>query len=420
MKTEEIKAQLLATLKEAKDAGAKAEAEGRDYTSEERSKIQDLATKAKGLKDEVLKSEDDDSLRKSVEDLGAGISLAPKTEKQEPVEAGKGNTTGERFTNAPEFKNWMKQFPNGRIPDSARGLTSPPVELGGMKALLTGVSDTSAGALVESERRGLLDPALRRPLVIRDVITVGTTGTDLVEWVEEKVGTNNAAAVAEATASSGTSGTKPESAMAFEKHTADVKTIAHWIAATKRALSDAGTLRTLIDAFLRDGLDQVVEDEIVAGDGTGEDFEGIATNADVQDQPFATDILTTYRKAKTKVRVVGRAQANAYLIHPNDVEALDLLMDAQDRFYAGGPFGGSDNFPLWRLPVVESEAVTEGTAFVGDFRKAVLLDREQATIQVSDSHADFFIRNLIAVLAELRAAFFIVRPSAIVQIDLTA
>jgi HK97 family phage major capsid protein len=52
--------------------------------------------------------------------------------------------------------------------------------------------------------------------------------------------------------------------------------------------------------------------------------------------------------------------------------------------------------------------------------QAVLWDREQAAVQVSDSHADFFVRNLVAILAEMRAAFGVIRPKAFVVIDLTA
>ena len=38
------------------------------------------------------------------------------------------------------------------------------------------------------------------------------------------------------------------------------------------------------------------------------------------------------------------------------------------------------------------------TVLVGDFRKAVIWDRQQASISATDSHADFFIRNLVAIL----------------------
>lgn len=129
--------------------------------------------------------------------------------------------------------------------------------------------------------------------------------------------------------------------------------------------------------------------------------------------------MRTYRKAKTKVRTVGRSIANAFLIHPTDLENLDLLQDNEGRYYFGGPSGSGTAQPLWNLPVVETEAVPVGTAYCGDFRKAVLWDREQATIQVTDSHLDFFVRNLVAILAEMRAAFGVLQPSAFVEIDVT-
>jgi hypothetical protein len=40
-------------------------------------------------------------------------------------------------------------------------------------------------------------------------------------------------------------------------------------------------------------------------------------------------------------------------------------------------------------------------------------------ISMTNSHSDFFVRNLIAILAEMRAAFGIIRPAAFVIADLT-
>jgi HK97 family phage major capsid protein len=104
-------------------------------------------------------------------------------------------------------------------------------------------------------------------------------------------------------------------------------------------------------------------------------------------------------------------------MHPNDAERLDLLKDSSGRYYFGGPING-DTSRVWRVPVVESETQVEGSGIMGDWRKAVVWDREQASIQVSDSHADFFIRNMVAILAELRAAFGVIRPSAFIEVEL--
>ena len=103
------------------------------------------------------------------------------------------------------------------------------------------------------------------------------------------------------------------------------------------------------------------------------------------------------------------------MIHPEDWETVDLLQDLNGRYYWSGP-RASGPPQLWGVPVVTSQTLTQGTGYLGDWRKMVLWDREQANIQVSDSHADFFIRNMIAILAELRAAMGVIRPSAFVEV----
>ena len=60
---------------------------------------------------------------------------------------------------------------------------------------------------------------------------------------------------------------------------------------------------------------------------------------------------------------------------------------------------------LWRLPIVETPAISEGYALVGSFGiGATLYDRMQGTIRVSEQHSDFFVRNAIVILAEQRLA----------------
>jgi HK97 family phage major capsid protein len=324
---------------------------------------------------------------------------------------------GDIFVNDPGIKAWMEQIaPNGRVPDRAK-IQSPAVQV---KTLITGLSSTSGGAFVVNDRLNIIEAGTYgRPLTIRNLITVGTTNSDTVEYVRQGTHTNNAATVAEATATSGGTGAKPESAMALSVVTETVKTIAHWIPATRRALADAGQMRTLIDSFLRYGLDEELEDQIINGNGVGEDFIGVLNTPNTTAQAWDTNILTTTRKARTKVRTTGRAMPNGYVLHPNDWQTIDLLQDNEARYFFGGPSAlGTPR--LWGLPVIESEAMPEGTGVVTDWKLVVLWDREQAQILVSDSHSDFFIRNLIAILAELRAAMGCLRPSAIVEMDLTA
>lgn len=333
----------------------------------------------------------------------------------------KAKTVGERFLADDALSVYLKGLmpTSGNLPKGMR-VHSPAVEFGGFKDLITGLSSTSGGALVRTDYQSDIDAGTaRRPLVIRDLISTRTTGSDTISYVRRTTSTNNAAPVAEATATSGSSGVKPESAFALLEVVETVKTIAHWIPATRRALSDASQIRGMINDELIYGLDEELEDQILNGVGTGENFTGVATVGGTGTQAWSTSMIETLRKARTKVMTEGRARPTAYVLNPIDWETLDLTKDNEARYYFGGPMVmGTPR--LWGLPVVECEAQPVGFGWVAAWNLAVLWDRERATILMSDSHSDFFIRNLIAILAELRAAFGILRPAAFIEADLTA
>jgi HK97 family phage major capsid protein len=426
-KIEQLTEELKHHAAQANEIADKAEGAGRDFTDDERAAVTEHVGKAKAAVDALKQAKADGALRAAVADLGDAIGFDEKTERRTPsglIVPDEKTSLGEHFVKSAEFQSLMGTAPNGVFGKDHR-VQSRPV---GYKTLVTGGSDTSGGAFVTNDMRGLQVGlmAFQRPLRLRDVVTNLTTSSDTVEYVRQTGQTNNAAMVAESTATAdpgsmnAANGVKPESALAWAKVTTPVRTIAHWIPVTKRALSDAAQVRTIIDAFLRYGLEEELEDQMVSGDGTGENLDGLGNVSGTQSQAWDTDSLTTTRKAKTKVRLVGRSVANAYLLNPADLEAIDLLQDNEARYYFGGPSGVGTAGTLWGLPVIETEAVPAGTGYVGDFRKAVLWDREQASITVSDSHANFFIRNMVAILAEQRVAFGVIQPNAFVEIDLTA
>lgn len=315
---------------------------------------------------------------------------------------------------------------------------------GGMFAtLVTGADDTSGGALVVPQRLpGITVPMRFRPLRLLDLITVGQTDSDTVEYVEMTGFTNNAAETAEATAASGSSGTKPESALALIERTANVRTIAHWIPATKRALADAGQLRTLIDGILQLGLDLRLDQQIVSGSGSGENLRGIRNTVGigaVNRVEAATGntntpetILDAVHRAITIVRLAF-FEPTAVGIHPSDWERIRLARSmvpavanqagtagsyATGDYLMGDPSqAGSER--IWGLLPVISPAFAEGHPVIGDYRQAVLWLRQGTQVLASDSHMDFFIRNLVAILAEFRAAFGVLAPPAFCEVDIS-
>lgn len=418
----------VAKLKAARDIAATAEGAQRELTEDERKNISNLVADANNLQakaraerktradleqvEQMLAEEEAGEINKKALD---GATLGGKSA---------GMTLGERFTKSNEYKSLMAAHPAGISQKSSVQMGTVQVP-GGMKALLTSGGQTSgdAGTLVSPQQLGLQPYPYVAPK-LRQVITQGTTNSDKVEYAQvvptvAAAGTTNAAkGVKESPATTGSVGVKPESALAFRKASADVITIAHWMPVTKKTLSDAGQIRTIIDNFLRQGLEEEVERLILNGDKDAptkgeEEWDGILKTSGLQNQTFDGDAPRTIRRAISKVTKLG-ATVNSVLVSPELDEELDLLKDSTGRYLGAGPWSQGPG-TIWGRPRVVVPALSgTGKFILGDLSTCVLWDREQATITATDSHADFFIRNLVAVLAEMRAAFGIINPSLLV------
>lgn len=421
----QLKERADAALKTARDIAEKAEAEGgRDFKDNEQVDYDTAVAAAKDILEAIKAVKADEQILADAESFAKGIGV-PETKGGH---ADLSLSLGATVIQSPEFKAMMDRFKTSsgeyRVPEKAH-IQSDSIQL---KSLFTGQSRTSAGAFIVPDRTDIVEMLGRRPLRLRDLCSKRRTTSDIVEFVQETSHTNNAAPVAEATSSAAPTapgsagalvtapggGYKPEGAWAFGVKQANVKTIAEWVPCSKRSLADVAQLEGLINDELALDIAEAEDNQFLNGDGTGENHTGILNTSGIQTQAFATDIFTSVRKAITKARTVGRVQPNAILVSPAVAEQIELTKDGMQRFYYAGPFNTGIT-TLWGLPLVESEIMPDTHALVGDFNKAVIWDREQTSVTMTDSHADFFIRNLVAVLAEERNAFGVTRPPAFVK-----
>lgn len=416
----------------AREVAEKAQGESREMSADEQGAYDEAMTKGRELLDQIKVAKRDleilDEAKSLASEIGEPAVEDLDAQGQRPIRE-RVKSLGLQVIESPSFKAAMAPFKGGPVPERSRFQTDPIA----MKGLFIGGSDTSAGAFVVPEQTGIVETLGRKELKIRDLVSVRRTGSDVVEYVAQTSHTNSAAVVAEATSSAAPTapeaagalvldangGYKPEGAWAYERKTANVKTIAEWVPATKRALADVAALEGLINDELRADILEAEEAQILNGNGVGENFTGINAWSGVQTQAFATDLFTSIRKGITKARTVGRVNPTGIVVNPADAETIDLIKDADGRFFYGGPFSIGPR-TLWGLPIVESETQAAGEALLGDFSKAVIWDREQTTVTMTDSHADFFIRNMVAILAEERLAFAVTRPTAFVKVDITA
>jgi hypothetical protein len=267
------------------------------------------------------------------------------------------------------------------------------------------------------------------PLRIRDVLQNGRTDSPAVEFVVKNATTNNAAGWAEPS-SVGAATNKAESAISLEVKSTTVKTLAHFIPVTRNMLQDAAQIESFIEAELLYGLRQEEDTQIVNGAG-GADLTGILNTTGIQELdaaywasnplPYHANPLDTLRRAIKQIQVTGESNASFIAAHPDDLEEWETLKDANGNYLLrdGGPDNGGVT-RIWRRPVVESLSVTAGHPLVGDGRRAIVLDKMDGQIFMTDSHSDWFTKNLFAILAESRLALAVTFPAGFVHVDIAA
>jgi HK97 family phage major capsid protein len=311
---------------------------------------------------------------------------------------------GMQFTDGDEFKALQSRGVSafkGTISMSLKAVTNVTSSTGGT----TG----DAGAAVAPDRLpGIQGPALRQ-FTIRDLLLPGRTSSNLVQYVQETGYQNNAGPAAETTL-------KPQSDIKFTLKDSPVRTLAHWLRASKQILADAPMLQSYIDTRLTYGLKYVEEAQLLSGDGTGENLLGLIPQATPYNDALrvAGDTkIDTIRRAILQVRQ-AEYRASAVVLNPADWADIELTKDANDR-YIWVNVGTGASPQLWRLPVVDSSALPAGHFMVGAFNMAAqVFDREDANVSVSTEDGDNFVKNLVTIRAEERLAMVVFRPESFV------
>jgi len=347
---------------------------------------------------------------------------------------------GEMFLDSAEFKS----LNGGKNGANMAAAWQAGVSLTGFNvkdvysALPSGTMGRGADAVFGSiQRDALVTPPMRTKRV-RDLFPVRTTTAAVIEYFRQigfttlsapgvtnsSYSTNNAAApVAERDGAA--FGIKPQSAFQFVGEQSPVRTLAHWEAAHRNVLADEPQLRSIIDNELMYGLRLLEDSQILNGDGTGENLLGVLNTPGIQEYAWSDGVSSPV--SDTKADALRRAATLSFLayyeptgivLHPNDWEDIELTKDLQGQYLIAVSVAMGGEPKVWRMPIVETPAIAEGTALVGAFGTgAQLYDREQASIRISEQHSDFFVRNAIVILAEQRLALAVKRPEAFVTVD---
>lgn len=259
-----------------------------------------------------------------------------------------------------------------------------------------------------------ITPEPRQVLKIRDVLSARPTTMQVVDFVKVTNPATIASPVPEASV-------KPENSITFSSLSEKVRLIATWIPATKQVLDDFVELLGFIQSTLPYYVNLEEELQLLAGDNTGENLHGILSQA----AAFNTALLPPAAKGWTRIDVVATAiqQINAakeidptfVIMHTNDWWAIALTKDNFGRYILGDP--ASLTRPrVFGLDVVPTTSISQGTFLVGSGNPvaAEIRDRQEMQVEISTEHADYFVRNLVAIRAEKRLCLVTKRPNSFV------
>jgi HK97 family phage major capsid protein len=330
---------------------------------------------------------------------------------------------GDLFLESPEFKALNGGRNGANMPSPFVLHRGDIAGMWGRKDVYSALPSGEPGSFGRIERDPIVIPA-KRTRRVRDLFPARTTTAAVIEYFRMTGFTNMAAPVPERLPNNSAFAPKPQSSMTFVGEQAPVRTLAHWEAAHRNVLADEPQLRSIIDNELLYGLRLQEDAQILAGDGTGENLLGILNTPDIQTYNWSDGATTPV--PDNKADAIRRAATLAFLayyeptgvvLHPNDWEAIELTKDENGQYLVAVSVALGGEPRIWRMPVVDTPAISEGTALVGAFGTgAQLYDREQASIRISEQHADFFVRNAIVVLAEQRMALATKRPESFVAV----
>lgn len=385
----------------------------RDYTDDEKATIAEKRSALESI-DSRIQANLEQQVRS--EEIASGMDrFLGVLADRETGDVHDTRSIGQQFASE-EYRNWA----NG----GARG-TSPSVDVEMDFRAVTNVTTgaTSGGALINNDRLGRIgsDFLDRRNFLI-DLLPSIRVNTGSVEVVQDQSPladlADGALTVAEGSA-------KPQVGPTLAVVTEPIQTIAAWANITRQAAADSPMVMDYLDGRLRYAAKRRADAQIISGNGTSPNISGLTDRTGINTYAPAAvgteEAAVSIRKMITLMEQ-DEAVPEIIVLNPSDAEKFDLLNVSSAGLHAVPNVAGPGARTSWGLTQVRSNAVAAGTAVVLDPMAVAVLDRQQVTAYMTDSHASNFISNILTLLLELRLGLAVFDPAGVgvITFDYTA
>jgi HK97 family phage major capsid protein/HK97 family phage prohead protease len=279
------------------------------------------------------------------------------------------------------------------------------------------VGSSVSGVLGIERIPGIVQEA-RQQLYLRNLITSRDTTLGIIDFIRVTSATAIASMQIESSA-------KGELAETFATTSEKVQTVAGWIPASNQVLQDMSELAGFINTSLAYAVALREETEMLYGAGTGQSLHGAFTQASA----FNTSLLGVSAWSKLEIIAAAIAQLSLakevppsfVILNPTDWLALQRTKTTTGEFLLGNPANAIAK-QLWGLQVLTTVNMSAGMFLVGNGNPAAIEIRDRVPglqIEISNSHQDFFIKNLVAIRAGRRLALIVKRPGSFIAGTLT-
>lgn len=239
-----------------------------------------------------------------------------------------------------------------------------------------------------------------RPTFVRNWITNATVNSNVISWVEQANRDGAAGGTAEGD-------TKNQIDFDLVEATETVKKRTALINVTEEMLADIDFMQSEINTELMTLLALDVDNQLLQGDGTGTNLNGIITQATTFDAGDFADTIEdannydVLRVAINQIMLADFMQTVIFM-NPTDATAMQLTKNA-DGDYITFPFVSADGTRVLNTPIVLNTGVPADTFVVMDGTRAGLFERTAMTLRMGYS-GDDFAKNRLTIIAEWRGA----------------
>jgi Phage capsid family len=379
------------------------EAKGKEI---EKTAKDEIALVAKSIDDKVAKAVADAT--KEVDDKIKAVSeQADKTELK--VKGFKATETApENITFAKALKDAVKEQAEEIERIAKGGKQTETIVLQVQKAAvdLTTANTIGAGStqVTITQNTGIVSTIRQRTERYISNVSTGSIATNRALWVEETDQQGTPIFIAEGD-------TKTQLSVKYVEKTQEVQKVAVYGKVTTEMMSDTPQLIAYIQNNLLKRVAIATENQLLVGDGTGENLKGLKTFATAFSAGSLADAIATANEWDVLEAIALQVELaygtpTAVFVHPSTISRMKLVKDTTGLPVWKSYADNLGNITYAGMRLIGTTAVTAGEFIGGDTTVANVLFREGLTVQIGLDGSDF-INNKKTILVEQRLVQFV-------------